>query len=173
MLYLAPARRSAALAILAAATAVGLMLLFAAYCFHPVVFWQSLTHARLLTVNVAALGMKGAYLQMLQEVRASGPVLVVLVPTALVTFILWRRSRYFGNTAPLLIAVLFLALRVASPHDPDSIFSLIGVVFLFVFVAGILADLLETKGRELITAVVTGLLAANALWNLIGLARIK
>jgi hypothetical protein len=172
MLYLAPARISAAVIILSAAIAVGLMLLFAAYFFHPVVFWQSLTHARLLTVNVAALGMKGAYLQMLREVRASGPVLVALVPAALVTFIAWRRTRYFGNTAPLLMAFLFLALRVASPHDPDSIFSLIGVVFLFVFVAGILADLLETKARELIAAVVTGLLAANALWNLIRLARI-
>ena len=73
----------------------------------------------------------------------------------------------------ILMAVLFLALRVASPHDPDSIFSLIGVVFLFVFVAGILADLLETKVRELTAAVLTGLLAANALWNLIGLARIR
>jgi hypothetical protein len=171
-LYLAPERRSAALVILCAACAVGLALLFAAYFFHPGIFWQSVKHARILTVTAAALGMKGAYLQMLKEVASSGPVLVVLVPAALLTYVLWPRSRYFGNTAPLLIALLFLALRVASPHDPDSVFSLIGVVFLFVFVAGIMADLLETTGRELTAAVVTGLLAANALWNLIGLGRI-
>ena len=172
MLYLAPGRRAAALVILSAASAVGLVLLFAAYFFHPGIFWQSVKHARLLTLSAAALGMKGAYLQMLKEVMASGPVLVVLVPAALVTYILWRRSRYFGNTAPLLMALLFLALRVAAPHDPDSVFSLIGAVFLFVFVAGILADLLETKARELTTAVLTGLLAANALWSLIGLVKI-
>jgi hypothetical protein len=173
MLYLAPARKSAALVILCAASAAGLALLFAAYFFHPGIFWLSLQHARLLTLSTAAVGMKGAYLQVLKEVTSSGPVLVVLVPASLLTYLLWPRSRYFGNTAPLLIALLFLALRVASPHDPDSVFSLIGAVFLFVFVAGIMADLLETKARELTAAVLTGLLAANALWNLIGLGRIR
>jgi hypothetical protein len=147
--------------------------LFTAYFFHPGIVWQSLKHARLLSGSMAALGMKGAYLQMLTEVRASGPVLVLLVPAALVTFILWRRSRYFGNSAPLLMALLFLALRVASPHDRDSVFALIGVVFLFVFAAGILADLLETQARELTAAVLTGLIAANALWSLIRLAGIR
>jgi hypothetical protein len=39
-------------------------------------------------------------------------------------------------------------------------------------VAGIVADLLETAARELTMALVIGLLAANALWNLIGLYRI-
>ncbi len=172
MLYLTPGRRSAAVVILSAASAVGLAMLFAAYFFHSGIFWQSLSHSRLLTASAAALGMKGAYLQMLKEVAASGPVLVLLVPATLVTYTLWRRSRYFGNTAPLLMALLFLALRVASPHDPDAVFSLIGVVFLFVLVAGILADLLETTGRELIAAVLIGLIAANALWSLIELGRI-
>ncbi len=173
MWYLAPARKSASMVILAAASAAGLALLFAVYFFHPGIFWQSLQHARLITLSLAAVGMKGAYLQVLKEIASSGPVLVVLAPAALVTFIFWRRSRYFGNAAPLLVALLFLALRVASPHDPDSVFSLIGVVFLFVFVAGIMADLLEITGRELTAAVLTGLLAANALWNLIGLGRIR
>jgi hypothetical protein len=71
------------------------------------------------------------------------------------------------------MGLLFVALRVASPHDPDSVFSLIGVVFLFVFVAGIMADLLETNARALAGAVLTGLIAANALWSLIGLVRIR
>jgi hypothetical protein len=69
MLYLAPRRRTAVLVILSAASGVGLALLFAAYFFHPGVFWHSLKHARLLTASVAALGMKGAYLQMLKEVQ--------------------------------------------------------------------------------------------------------
>lgn len=177
MLYLAPRRRPAALGILSAASALGLALLFAAYFFRVEIFWQSMKNARLLTLSAPAMGMKGAYLQMMREVAASGPVLVLLVPFALLTYILWRRSRYFGNTAPLVMALLFLALRVASPHDSGSVFSLIGAVFLFVFVAGILADLLdagllETQARELIAAVLVGLLAANALWNLLGLARV-
>jgi hypothetical protein len=44
--------------------------------------------------------------------------------------------------------------------------------FWFVFVAGIAADLLETRHRELVRASVWGLLAANALWNLAELARV-
>ena len=172
MLYLAPGRRAAALVILSAASALGLALLLAAYFFHPGVFWQSVKHARLLVVSAPALEMKGSYLKMLKEVVASGPVLVPLAPAALLTYTLCMRSRYFGNTAPLLMVLLSLALRVASPHDPDSVFSLIGIVFLFVFVAGILADLLETKARGLTAAVAAGLLAANAVWSLVGLARI-
>jgi hypothetical protein len=44
--------------------------------------------------------------------------------------------------------------------------------FWFVFIAGIAADLLETRHRELIQASVWGLLTANALWNLAELARV-
>jgi len=172
MLYLAPNRRSAVLAILGAAFGVGMAILFAAYSFHPAIFWHGLEHARLLTANRAALVMPGAYLQVLMEVGGTGPILVVLVPAALVTYVCWPRCRYFGNTAPSLMAVLFLALRVASPHSTEAGFSLIGVVFLFVFVGGIMADLLETKGRELTAAVLIGLIAANAIWSLLGLARI-
>ncbi len=172
MLYLAPARKSATWVILSAASLVGLALMFAAYFFHSAGFWESVRQAQLLPGSAASLKMPGAYLQPLREVAASGTVLTVLVPCALLTYILWPRCRYFGNTAPLLMAALFLALRVAWPHTAGSIFSLAGVVFLFVFVAGVMADLLETGRRDLITAVLTGLLAANALWNLIGLARI-
>ena len=45
-------------------------------------------------------------------------------------------------------------------------------LFLFVFVAGIAADLLETRRRDLVMACVWGLLVANALWNLAQLARV-
>ena len=84
----------------------------------------------------------------------------------------WRRARYFGNTAPLIMAGLFLLLRLLSPHASGSVFILTAVVFLFVFIAGIAADLLETKAAETITAVVVGLVAANAFWDLVALARI-
>jgi hypothetical protein len=99
-------------------------------------------------------------------------VLVLLAPAALVAYVAWRRTRYFGNTVPLLVSLLFLGLRAASPHDADSVFGLIGIIFLFLFIAGIAADFLETRFRELAVAVLAGLLGANAVWNLIGLARI-
>ena len=71
------------------------------------------------------------------------------------------------------MAVLFLALQVASPHGPQALFGLIGFVFLAVFVAGIAADLLETQADDNCRAVLIGLLAANGAWNLVELARIR
>jgi hypothetical protein len=91
----------------------------------------------------------------------------------LATYVIWRRTRYFGNTAPLLVFLLFILLRAAAPHEADSVFSLIAVVFLFLLVSGIVADFLETRFRELTAAVIAGLLAANGIWNLVGLARIR
>jgi len=173
MLYVAPTRRGAATAILASACIISLLLVFAAFFFHPRIFWHSLADARWLDATVFALKMKGAYLQALREVIASGPVLALLVPAAVVTYLAWPRTRYFGNTAPLLVALLLLGLRVLSPHEAESVFALAAIIFLFVFVAGIAADLLETKAREPVLAVVAGLLAANGLWNLINLARIR
>jgi hypothetical protein len=172
MFYLAPERIGSALAIFAAALGVAIALIFASYFFHPMLFWHGITNATFLDASGRAPLIFGAYLQLAKEIAAAGPVLVLLVPAALVTYVGWARSRYFGNTAPAVCALLFMGLRVVSPHDPESVFALLSVVFLFVFVAGIIADLLETKARELSLALVVGLLAANAVWNLIGLARL-
>ena len=172
MLYAAPDRKGAALVIFSAACAAGLVILFAAYFLHPRLFWHGLAGARWLEISTPALGMAGAYRQVANEVVASGPVLVILAPGALAIFAFWRRCRYFGNTAPLAVAVLFGLLRVASPHEPGSVLSLLAMVFLFVFVAGIAADVLETKRRELSMAVIAGLLVANAVSNLFWLARV-
>ena len=172
MLYLAPERWAAALAILGASCAVALLLLFCAYFFHPGLFAHGLGNAVVFRGTLAALAMPAAYWQVGREIAASGPVLLVLVPVSLAFWLGWKRSRYFGNTAPLVAAVLFLGLRVASPHGSESIYGLVGAIFLFVFVAGVVADLLETKARELAAAILVGLLAANALFDLISVARI-
>src|SRR5947208_4570110 len=120
MLYLAHQRRAAAIVILGASCFIGVVLVFSAYSFHPRLFSQGLAHARLLDVSGRAAGMSGAYLQVIKEVASSGPVLVLLAPAALLTYIACQRSRYFGNTAPLIVALLFMALRVAAPHDVES-----------------------------------------------------
>jgi hypothetical protein len=172
MLYLAPDRKCAAVAILAAACFIAAFLLFASYFFHPGLFLEGLKHARFLDANWHALAMSGAYRQLLKEVAGSGPVLVLLFPGALVVFMAWRRTRYFGNTAPLIMTLLFLLQRVLSPHPSGSVFSLTAVVFIFLFISGIVADLLETKSLESVSAVLVGLVAANALWDLVGLVRI-
>lgn len=172
MLYLAPNRKSAAIAILSAACFIALLLLFASYFFHPALFAHGLKQARFLDANWHALSMAPAYRQLLKEIAGSGPVLVLLFPAALVVFLVWPRARYFGNAAPLIMGSLFLFGRILSPHAAGSVFSLTAVLFLFVFIAGIVADLLEVKSLESVSAVLVGLVAANALWDIVGLARI-
>ena len=173
MLYVAVERWVAGLTILVAACATAFVLLFSFYFFKVTLFHDGLTQAKWLDGNWRALGMSGAWLLVLRELLASGPVLVLLVPAALGVYAGWRRARYFGNTVPLAIAVLFTVLRAASPHEIDSVYSLIALVFIILFVAGIAADLLESRFRELTASVVVGLLAANALWNVVGLLRLR
>jgi len=172
MLYLAPTRRWAAAAIWASACGVAFVLLFASYLFRPGVFWQGVRHASFFGITWQAFVIPETYLRILAQIGQSGPALLGAIPVVLVTYIVWRRPRYFGNTAPLMIAALFLAFSLGMPHYPGFGFQLMATPFLFVFVAGIAADLLETHWRDLVMACVWGLLIANALWNLAELARV-
>jgi len=172
MLYLAPARRKAALAIWAAACAVALLLLYAAYGFHPSVFWQGMRHASFFGFTARTFGMGEAYQSVLAQLGQNAPVLLIALPAAFAAYALWSRTRYFGNTAPLLVAVAFLLLGFCSPHYPGMGFQLMAIPFFFVFVAGIASDLLETPERKFVLSCVWGLVGITAAWNLLQLARI-
>jgi hypothetical protein len=172
MLYLAPTRRMAALAIWAAACLFAFVLLYASYFFHPGIFWQGMRHASFLGMSWKAFGMPGAYKQILYHLGHSSPALLVAFPAALIAFFILLRARYFGNIAPLLVGLLFLVLAFGSPHYPGLGFWLMAAPFLFVFVAGVSADLLETRQRVFVQAGIWGLLIANALWNLAELAHV-
>src|SRR5579872_2977610 len=172
MLYLAPAQQRAAIAIWAAACSVAFLLLLASYLFRPVLFWHSIRHARFFGIAWQAFLVPATYLRILAQIGRSGPTLLVAIPVAFITYSIWRRPRYFGNTAPLMIAALLLFFSLGTPHYPGFGFQLMAVPFLFVFVAGIAADLLETRYRDLAMACVWGLLVANALWNLAELAHV-
>jgi hypothetical protein len=172
MLYLAPARRGAAAAIWAAACGVAALLLFASYSFHPGAFVEGMRHANFFGATWQAFAMRGAYQQVLSQLAQSSPALVIAAPAALLAYLAWPRARYFGNHAPLLVTVVFLFLAIAMPHHPGLGFQFLAVPFLFLFVAGVIADLLETPYRNLVMACVWGLLVAQAIWNVWELARI-
>ncbi len=172
MLYLAPTRRWAALAIWGSACVIAFVLLYASYSFHAGIFWQGMRHASFLGITWKAFGMPAAYYQILLQLGQSSPALYAALPAALIAFFALRRARYFGNVAPLLVALLFLVLGFGSPHYPGLGFWLVAAPFLFVFVAGVAADLLETRQRALVKACVWGLLLANALWNLAELTQV-
>src|ERR1700756_2798431 len=172
VLYLAPTRRQAAAVIWAVASALALVILFAAYGFRLRAFGEALRHAAWLPVTRQAFGMTGAYRGLWAQLGQGSPALLLALPVAFMAFLAWPRARYFGNFAPLLVGGLFLLLGLANPHYPGLGFQLVAIPFLFVFVAGITADLLETRYRDLVMASTFGLLSAYAFWSLFELGRV-
>ncbi len=173
MLYVAPIRRGAVLVIWVSGCLLGLVLLFAAYFFQAHIFWQAMHHASFWGATWRSFTVPTVYRQLAREILRACPPLILLLPVAIVAYSVWPRSRYFGNTAPGLLALLFLALGMAHPHLAGAGFLLASLPFLFIFVAGVLADLIETSYRPLVTAAVGGLLAAYILWSLLALAHVR
>jgi hypothetical protein len=173
MLWVVPVRKRAVLVIWCAACAFALLLIFASYFFQPLLFWRGMMHAGWLKFEPRALAMSFSYSHGLREIFPGSPPLVVALPVALAVYLAWKRTRYFGNTAPLGIAfLLFIVATAAAPQFRGYGFHLAALVFLFVFVAGVFADLLETQHRIIVAASLAGLLIASAIWNLLQLARL-
>ena len=172
LLYVAPVRRKAGLVIWAAACGVGMILLFALYFFHPHIFAESMRRAAFWGATWRGFTVLGVYKQVAVQIGRACPALVLALPVAVVTYAVWPRTRYFGNSAPLLVAVLFLLLGMAHPHLAAAGFLLAAVPFLFIFVSGVLADLLETRHRSLVMACVVGMLAAYVVWSVASLVQV-
>jgi hypothetical protein len=172
LLYVAPIRKRAGAVIWVAACVVAFVLLFGIYFFHPHAFAASMRQAAFWGATWRGFTVFGVYKQVAVRIGLACPALAVALPVAIVTYALWPRTRYFGNTAPLLVAVLFLALGMAHPDVAGAGFLLAAIPFLFVFVAGVLADLLETRSRALVTACILGMMVAYVAWSLLNLAQV-
>ena len=173
LLYVAPVRMKAGSVIWLAACAVGILLLFAIYFFHPHAFARGMQHATFWGATWRAFAVLPVYKEVATQIARACPALALALPIALATFAGWRRSRYFGNTAPLLVAVIFILLGIAHPHVAGAGFFLASVPFLFIFVSGVLADLLETSYRTLIMACVVTLLLTYIARTLLALAQVQ
>lgn len=150
MFYVAERRRSAVLVILtyAAVGAAIIELAFFSFRLQPFLyvftggsarFWFSLDGIKAFASDIT-----------------NGPILIA-AGVALLVYLGSRRSRYFGNTAPLLM-VLATAFLVTTQVFTSPV--LWALPFLFTFIAGVFADVLETKHRRLFLAT-TGLLVAS------------
>ncbi len=153
MLYLAERRRSPVLQILIFSALGALAIVFASFAFRPAPFSYIFT------------GGGGRFWFSLDGVKyffgsfAEAPIGVASV----VALLLWatvRRSRYFGNTAPL---VLFAAVAVLMTTQVVSSPWLWALPFVLTFVGGVFADALETRQRRLFLALTGSLLAVQAL----------
>ena len=173
MLWVAPVRKGSAFLIWGAASALAAGLLFASYLFKIELVCAAAAHARWLDFDPRSLAISLSYRHVAEAIFRGSPPLVLLLPAALVVFFFWKRARYFGNTAPLAIAALLLILGVVAPTFPAEGFHLAAFTFLFVFVAGVLVDLMETRRGPLVAAAVSGLLIASAFWNILELVRAR
>ena len=172
MLWVAPVRPRALFAIWTTAVAVGMALLFAAYFFEARLFWQGMRHALWIDFEPEAFGVFVSYRNAWQTVFTGSPALMLVLPAALIGYLGWKRARYFGNAAPLLMALLMLVLAMGASNFKGQGFYLCMLIFLFVFVAGVFADLLETSQSVFVIAALVGLLSASAIWNVCELARL-
>ena len=172
LLYVAPVRQRAGFVIWIAACVVGFVALSAMYFFHPQSFSESMRHASFWGATWRGFAVWGVYKQIALQISRACPALVLLLPVCLITYAVWPRTRYFGNTAPLLVAVLLVGLGMAHPHLAAAGFLLAAIPFVFVFVSGVLADLMETGYRQLVLACVLALLVTYAARTLMALAEV-
>ncbi len=154
MLYLSPGCRKKALIVLLSASALGYGVLLA-------IAWIAGSKGMSLTTLLAE--KPGPHvlrnLAFPLSAQTDGYVLVFLFIVALTTYGSWARARYFGNTAPLLSALACVLLFALAPavHIWDAT---LGLTFIFIFIGGLAADLLETGYRSYVTGI---LLAGFAL----------
>ena len=171
MLWVGHVRPGAVLVIFGAACAVGAILLGGFYGFRPVVFAHALRSANWLEVagrEFLAPGMSWLLSSFFLE---NGLGLLILVAVSLVTFIVWKRARFFGTAAPLLVTLLLFGLAVRM-HFAATFFLFLGLPFLVLFIAGVSADLLESRYAVVFNAIIFGALIANAMIDVYGLTNL-
>ncbi len=101
--------------------------------------------------------------------NTDGYVLVALFIVALTAYGSWDRARYFGNTAPLLTAfvVVLLFAFVPAIHIWNAT---LGLSFVFIFIGGVAADLLEVRFRGRVAALFGACLVLRSVLTLIALS---
>jgi hypothetical protein len=153
MAYVAKGYRAVILPILGIATMGALLLVFASYAFEADAFSYYFR---------SAAGRMWFSFEAIRPWFLSLPNAAVTIAAmcALLLYIANRRSRYFGNTMPLLVTVLlFLVITTGTGGNP----ALWALPFLFAFIAGVFADILETRSRRLFLWITGSLLVLQVL----------
>jgi hypothetical protein len=176
MVYLVPHRAPAAIAILAAGTSLGVLLIFAFYGFHVQTALSAFRHASWAEFSGDVSRNLTAWKSIGLFVMRNSPGLALLLAVSLVTFVVWPRSRYFGTSAPLITSVILVLLVMFMPRAAGFSFLIVMLPFALVFVAGICADLLEVPNiavRSLSTGIIIAVLITHACFSLLGLRAVS
>jgi hypothetical protein len=101
----------------------------------------------------------------------AAPGAMLTFPIAFVAWIAWPRTRFFGNTAPLIVFLLLLAMGILLPENGAGAILFASLPFLLLFIAGVFADLVESKFQAPALAVIFAVIAAQAAYSIASLVR--
>ncbi len=158
--YLAERRRSHVAQIMIFAALGAMVIVFAGFGFHLQAFLYVFS------------GGSGRFWFSLDAVRRfvttpSNAGIVVGALVALVVYASSRRSRYFGNTAPLLTLPALLFVYTTQVVSAPWLWAL---PFLFTFIGGVFADALESRQRKMFLALTVAVVVTQAALCWVSLA---
>lgn len=164
--YLIPDRRLLGLGTLALSCAIAVLLYWAAWSFDLAALRA--LGAELIGRGPVHFAFTGDNLHQfrmqLREFAKQSPALLVLLHVALITYRLNKRSRYFGNTAPILISLSLVILGFITAPRAGWTPLLLARAFLVLFCAGMITDLFETSKRRWALPLVVVCIVFNAGW---------
>ena len=160
MLWIAEGHRSQVLPVVLAASAGGLVLLFVCYGFSPDAFSYVFRSA----AGFLKLSLDPAH-RLFSTLSNAG--VTVAAGASLALYLALRRSRYFGNTAPLLCALVCMVLVMTGSPGSPWLWSL---PFLFTFAGGVFADMYESPRERLALAAAGAIVALQAVLCVLSLA---
>lgn len=157
--YLAESKRAYLPTLLIVWVIGAMFILFASYAFHLDAF------SYVFRSQAAKLGFSLEPSKILFTTLTNAGITIAAI-AALVFYAAMHRSRYFGNTAPLIVsAILLVLITTGVPGQPR----LWAIPFLLAFVGGVFADLLETRYRRWFLWITGALLLAQAALCVAGL----
>jgi len=159
MLWVAEGRRSQMLPVVLIAAAGALVLVFACYGFSPDAFsYVFRSAAGLLSVSLDPARRFFSTFSNVATTLASA--------AALVLYLGIRRSRYFGNTTPLLCALVLFPLVLTGTQGAPWLWAL---PFLLTFIGGAFADAYESPRGRLALAAGAALVLLQAVFCVLSL----
>lgn len=162
MLWIAEGRRSQILPIVLLASAGALLLLFACYGFSPDAFSY---------VFRSGAGFLSVSLESAERLFSSPSIIGIIVAAgaALLLYFGVNRSRYFGNTAPLICCVVLLLLVTKGVASSPSLWAL---PFLLTFIGGVFADAFESERRKVFIVAAASLVILQVVVCIMSLPRL-
>ncbi len=159
MIYLAEGKRPQAIPVLAGATAGAFLILLASYTFNL----DALSYVFQSADAFLWISWSGA--RHMFTVLPNAAITIAAI-VALALYVLHRRSRYFGNTTPLIVALILLSLETTGVHAEPWLWAL---PFVLTFTGGVFADVLESRHRRMFLGLTGAILATQAVLSIVSL----